>query len=390
MKFSADRKILLAATRTAQKAIALSSLLPAEAKGVLLNADIEHGLIRLTGTSIRTSIQTISDGHIEDGGAVIVPAALLADIFAHFSDDMVHCKLNGKTLHLACGTATFDIPTMPAKKFPKASMPVPNSIIRLNGIRPITRRSVIATSTCQQTFQAVKLSFSADESIAYAYDGLRLINASSCTCANGTLDVVIHRDALKIFNSIINDDDALYLGVVERFAVFFKEDLIFSTLMSEGFFRDVRDITAQMPVTAHALVDSAELYRAVDMAVGCLQAGDDPCVNLCVLNHEVVISATAFTVSSNLCAQAADTEPTPSEGYNYVPRLLLDYLRIASGPLKLDFYGDKGFLVLTANRCKYAVAARGAAQLRNPKNQKAKSKDTKSKITDKKTPKKAA
>lgn len=390
MKFTADRKTLLKASRAALKVVSESAAIEV-LKGLLLTADLDRGLISLTGTDIRNTIQTrLTDGHIEDSGSVIIPAALVTDIFAHLSGDMVSCEVTRGTLHITCGASAFEIPTMPADKYPKINMPVPSSVISVAGLRPIAQRGVIATSTqkSKTSYQAVKLSFTADTSTAYSFDGFRMVNAVSPTCANGTLDVVIHRQSLLLLNSMISEDEVLYVGVKDRYAVFFNENLIFSTLMVDGIFREIDDIVSQLPVIAHALVDSSELYQAVDMAVGCLQEGDDKCVNLCVLDHEVTVSSKAISSAASLNIQAADTEATPAEGFYYSPKLLLDYLRLASGPLSMSFRGDTGFLVMTANHCKYAIQARLGPIIKASKAEKEKKKETKPKVTKGKTTKK--
>lgn len=400
MKFTAERKELLKAARTAQKAIA-GTVSVAEARGLLLTVNMEHGLICFTGTSIRTTAQTrISSGHIEEEGSVIVPAALITDIFSHFADDTVQCELAGTVMHLACGACTFDIPTMPAERFPNVTLPVPKSVISVTGLRPITQRSVIAASTRRDDIQhqSVKLSFTPEQSTAYAFDGnYRMINAVS-TGATGTLDVIIHRQALLLLNDMIGDNDVLYAGVVNNFAVFFKEGLVFSTLIMGGTFHEIDDLVSQLPMTAHALVDAKELLATVDSAIRCLQEGDDQCVKLCVIDHEVTVSAVAFGASSRLSIQAADTEATPLTGYFYRPQLLMDYLRLATGPLKMEFHGDTGFLVLTANHCKYALQARNEPIIKTPKPPKTAAKDKKNETkpkaakskTAKKPPQKAA
>lgn len=371
MKFTAPRKELLKAARNARKAVDAAPA--ASIKGLLLTASMETGLICFTGTNILTSIQArISTGRIEENGATIVPSTLITDIFAKFSGEQVCCYLYNNVLQLECDSCSFIIPTMPSEKFPQINMPVPSGIIKVNRVRQLMQRTVIAASTrpSEQSLQSVKLSFSVDQTRTYAFDGFRMINASSRTCADGSLDVIIHCTALNILCSNISNDDDLYVGIAQGYAVFFKPDLIFSTFMPEGVFKSISSITSQRPVTAYAEVDSSEFLRCVEMAVSALLPVDDQCVTIKILDKELEISTTTALNHSAVHLAAAKTLPTPADGYHFSPKLLLDYIKQASGPMSLTVYGE-GFFVITANQCSYAMMSRSAAAISLPKAQKA-------------------
>lgn len=393
MKFIAKKDTLLDAARTVGKIVSASKSIP-EIGGILVSADADRQELQLTGTDIRTHVQRrLTEEHVEISGEAVIPAALLIDILTRLGGENVLFEMDGQILNIRCEAAQFWIPTLAPAAFPRCVVPFPGDTIKVVGLNPLVRRTVYATSEGEDRpiMQGVRLIFSGGTTRAVASDGYRMTVAESPHCADGELEMVIHKKALTVLSSIIKPDDDLYVGIVDKSAVLFKQDLIFSTLLLTGQFMDIQQVFSSLQPKYRAKVDAKAFYSALDAASGCLGPEDDQCVNLVIGNNIVRLSSAAWGTSSKTHVEAFDTLPTPETGFSYRPSLLLDYLRRVSGPLELTF-DERGFLSMDANQCKYATSPRRPVNIKKPEPKKSKEEKTEAgkKSTKPKKTKKAA
>ena len=85
---------------------------------ILLATD--RGQLKLAATNLELAISYWVGAHIEDEGAVTLPARLLVDFVSSLPDDRIDMALTarGHTMHLTCGRFTANIKGIDAEDFP--------------------------------------------------------------------------------------------------------------------------------------------------------------------------------------------------------------------------------------------------------------------------------
>lgn len=368
MIFTADRKKLWEAAKTVSQIAGTIGSFP-ELSGLLIYADEATGELRITGTDTLTFIQKRLQGmHVQEGGTMVVSAQLITEILKLLPEDIVGFTFEGHNLTITSGNAVFQILTLQADKFPPIDIPFPEDTIRIAGLSSLVRNTVFASSDQESRLdmQSVKISFSGGSTTATATDGYRMVLTQSYHCADGMLEMLIHKKALGVLCNIINSSDELYVGISGKSVVLFNQKLIFSTRLMERKFIDISQVIESVNKNYYARMDATELYQAIDSASACLQNDDDQCINLLIENDKIIVSAVSMCGTSRSNINAQECIPTPFDGFHYRPQLLADYLRRASGPLEI-IIDNRGFLLLNANNRKYAVSPRGPVKVRKKK-----------------------
>ncbi len=278
MRFNAKKDMLLEAARCVNKIISPNKNIP-EIGCMLVSANAERQIIQLEGTDIRTNIQRrLYDEHVEESGETLVPASLLVDYLSSTHGEMISFDLNHNILHICCETANLWIPTLSPKVFPRSTILFPKDTVKIVGINPLVKRTVyiasednIADSSNKSaSMEGVKLIFTKSASQAISTDGLRVAIAKSPQCADGRLEMVIHKKALSILGDLIDPSEDLYAGIVNKSAVYFNHDLIFTTMLLSGNFMNVQEVFDHLHSKYYASVDAKEFYNALNIVSGCI------------------------------------------------------------------------------------------------------------------------
>lgn len=389
MKFTANRTTLLAAVKTAAKIVSEKAPV-SEITGLLFEADENNGFISLTGTDIRTIIQMRTPAeHIEESGSAVIKPIVI-EMLSLLGGETVSFETYRNLLTLRSEETVYEFPFLDAKAFPKTQLPFPEDTIVIKGINPIIKRTVFAASKdttdySKASLQYVKVSFLNGQATAQASDGQRMAVAQSPHCADGTLEMIMHQKALNVLCSIIKADDELYVGIVGNFAVMMKQDMIFSTMLYQGKFMEVLPIMSQVELACRVTVDAKQFRETAENVASIFGAGDDRCIDLKICENSIHLETKSACAASQCDIPATDTIPTPEEGFHYAPHLLLDCLRLTSGPLTMTT-DKRGFAILEANQSKYFLSPRGPVHIRVPepkpeKKAKEKTAKTKSKTT---------
>jgi DNA polymerase-3 subunit beta len=91
--------------------------------GLRLDAGTDGGL-RLSGFDYEVSAEAELEVTVAEGGAVLVPGRLLADITRSLPGQPVELATDGARVQLTCGSARFALPTLPLEEYPTLpSMP---------------------------------------------------------------------------------------------------------------------------------------------------------------------------------------------------------------------------------------------------------------------------
>lgn len=386
MKLTADRVQLFNAVKTALKATGSRKDMPA-LSGLLFEADAHTGMITVTGTDTHTQIQCrLRNEHVLEGGSLVIKP-VIAEMLKLLPDETVEMDAGlGNMLELNSGQCRYSVPFMDAKNFPKVQIPFPEDFICIRGINSIIRRTIIATEAKsqeahRQSLQFVKLSFADGQTTAEATNGQIAALAQAPHGSDGKLDLILHEAALGTLASVISPDEDLYVGVAGNFAVFMKEDLIFSAQLYRGDYIEGSKLLNYVKPVFRATTDAKALYELAGNVASIFGAGDDTCINLCITADSVVMRTKTALGASQSKVQATETIPTDADGFNYQAKWLLSCLRQTAGSLILAL-DQKGYMLIEANQSKYCVGPRRPVKIVQPepkKEKKTRSRTTRSK-----------
>lgn len=376
MKLTADRVQLFNAVKTALKATGNRKDMPA-LSGLLFEADAHSGMITVTGTDTHTQIQCrLRNEHVLEGGSLVIKP-VIAEMLRLLPDETVEMDAGlGNMLELSSGQCRYSVPFLDAKNFPKAQIPFPEDFICIRGINSIIRRTIIATEAKsqeahRQSLQFVKLSFADGQTTAEATNGQIAALAQTPHGSDGKLDLILHETALGTLASVVSPDEELYVGVAGNFAVFMKEDLIFSAQLYRGDYIEGSKLLNYVKPVFRATTDAKALYELAGNVSSIFGAGDDTCINLCITADSVVMRTKTALGASQSKVQATETIPTDADGFNYQAKWLLSCLRQTAGPLVLAL-DQRGYMLIEANQSKYCVGPRRPVKIVQPEPKKEK------------------
>lgn len=120
MKFRCERDVLSEALQTVQRGVSTRPGIPA-LTGVLMTAG-ETGLTLLT-TDLEVSTEVRVPVEVREGGSVLVPARLVADMVKSLAPDMVEFDSDGAQARLVCRSFEGTLRCLPAEDFPSLREP---------------------------------------------------------------------------------------------------------------------------------------------------------------------------------------------------------------------------------------------------------------------------
>lgn len=382
MRISANRINLLNAVKTAMRALGNMKDIP-ELSSLLLEADSNTGLITVTGTDANTQIQCrLRNEHVIEGGSMLIKP-IVGDMLKLMSDETVELGIGfNNELGIKCGTCQYAVPYLNSEKFPRVQIPFPDDFICIKGVNSIIKRTVFATDSKVQdlqkiSLQYVKLSFADGTTTAEATNGKIAAMVQSPHVSNGKLDIILHEKALGILASVVSPDDELYVGIAGKYAVFMKENMLFSSRLYEGEYLAGSKLVNYIKPVYKATVDAKSVYELAGNVAALFNSGDDPCINLYIADNCVAMRTQTTVGASQAQIAASETIPTDTNGFNYQAKWLLDCLKQASGPLTISL-DSRGFMLIEANQSKYCLGPRGPVRIVAPEEKKEKKNRTKS------------
>lgn len=369
MKFTAKRIELLNAAKITSKIIPVGSPIDS-IKGLLFSVNAEKGIVEITGTDIRTRITKrvpISDD-TQSGAFVINP--IIREMLSRMAGEEVTFDNSFSGLiNISCGTTVYELPFIDAKEFPLTGMTFPQSFITVNGLNTLIKKCSFATDKTpgdSSIKQNIRLTLHAGESISEATDGNRMVCVKSEGISDGELTLFLHNSAINAISPLLSGKQTMYVGISKQSAVFFNSDTIISTMTMSGSFPDMNTFLSQISPDYKAQVNTDIFKNALESAICCQLSDDDSCINIVFEGNKIQLKAEAYNRKSVLSVDAICNTPTSSEGFNYNPRYILDYLNLCSDVITLTI-NKKGYLLVEDDTGKYMVSPRNSVSIQEPK-----------------------
>ena len=385
MIINADRLILLkAAKAAAESAAAINSTLP-ELSGLLIEADMDNNVLRLTGSNSETCIQTrVRDVKIEQEGSAVIGAVMLCEMLKLLNGEVVNIETDtGGHTCVKSGNACYTVMSLNPEKFPKPDIPFPEESVQITRLPKLIKQTLFAAADnpSNPALQGVRLTFSKDNTNLAATDSLRLAVAESDNCADGDLEAVLHQKSLRVLNNVIGANDTLFAGIANKSLVLFNENILFCARLLNHPFPDINRMLESVEKVSGCICDAKELLSAVDAILTVARYSLDRYVHL-VINDTGLRLHTAGDVGSTAQRVAAeDILPTPPEGFYYSPNMMMDFLQLAKGDVELSI-SKQGFMLLNTGGYKYLLVPRTKPKPKVKKEEKKKSKALKNKKSE--------
>ena len=238
----------------------------------------------------------------------------------------------------------------------------------VSGINTLIKKTAFAAEnkpvdSKRKILQFVNVKINDSTTEAAATDGSFIAVSNASLGSGGNLDLVIHEKAIKTLSEVVSADETIFVGTADNYAVFLKEDMLFHTLMPTEKYLDVGATMSKIKPECKLLADTAMLKRLILEVLCLLREGDDRCINLSAdINMLKAYCVTALG-QSNASLQVVCNTPTPSEGFNYNPNILLECLSRTNGPVEV-YFDRRGFMIMVSNQSRYLICPRGSAQIR--------------------------
>lgn len=279
MKLSCLKSNLLEGLNVVGRVVPSKSTLPVLSNVLLAT---ERGQLKLAATNLELAITYWVGAHIDEEGAVTLPARVLTDFVSSLPEDRIDLALSGRghTMHLTCGRFAANIKGIDAEDFP-----------RIPTVADATPYAIPA-GTLRECIQSVVFAAAPDDSrpvlagvlftlkdgqlTLAAADGFRLavrsVELSNVAVEGGqpaeALQMIVPAKTLSEVARVLGDGDEQ----VEIAATPTKNQVLFRapraeivSRLIEGQFPDYQKILPRQ-YTTRAVLNTAELLRATKAA----------------------------------------------------------------------------------------------------------------------------
>lgn len=254
------------------KAVSTRSTLPVLGN-VLLSA--EESRLKLAATNLEMGITCWIGAHIEEEGAITVPARTFIDMVNAFTADQVNMELNvrTKTLRLTCGRSEANIKGIDAHEFPLIPPSVPDGIqLPPELLREMIAKTAFAAAADESRpiLTGVQVAFGEEKMTMAAADGFRL-SVSYVDLEMPEVEpfsLIVPANSLKELFRITADQAgpiSLTLPPGRGQAIFHMSDIELVSQLIDGSFPDYEQIIPRSHAT-RTVVNTAEMRGACKTA----------------------------------------------------------------------------------------------------------------------------
>jgi DNA polymerase-3 subunit beta len=254
------------------KAVSTRSTLPVLGNVLLAT---ENSRLKLAATNLELGITCWVGAHVEEEGAITVPARTLVDMVNAFAAEQVNMELNVRTkaLRLVCGRSEANIKGIDAHEFPLIPQAEPDGIqIPPDLFRDMIAKTAFAAATDESRpiLTGVLVKFEGDQVTMAAADGFRLSvsYASLETPVDESFALIIPANSLKELYRISGDQKepiSLTLPPGRGQAIFHLSDVDLVSQLIDGTFPDYDQIIPSSRTT-RTVTSTAEMQAACKAA----------------------------------------------------------------------------------------------------------------------------
>lgn len=345
MRFIADRKAMLVICRNLARILPSSSPI-ADLTGILMEADEDTGILRLTANNMEIAIQYEVTAAVKSGGRMVVNSRLVSDMMPLLAGEKVSFNvINSGTVHIQSESAGYTVSCLPGTHYPKPEVPAPENTVQISGVATLAKQTAFAAKKPGQDagiYSNIRLEVSPADIRMIATDTLRLaIARHKQEEVTGSMTLLIPSASLSVLASIAGDEN-VQAGVSKNSLVFTGSDFVFTSRTMSGEFMNVNEILKTIQPQYDALVPSRDLWRVVD-SLDTVADGTAP-LHLVLREEGVGLSYQGETSAFHAVADAMVYRPTPDAGFYYGVSSFIQALRYMEGNIRLMI--DKSGMIL--------------------------------------------
>lgn len=265
MKFRAERSEFEEAIKWVQRTVGERVTFPAMA-GIKLSLSGDTLTLASTNGQVDSELRLPVQGD-RDGG-VLVSGKLLTNVVHLLPNDAVALELEGDTVHIRCGRASFELRTMQLEDFPTIREPDPSSItasVKAGEFAAMVAQVARSASTedARAVLTGVKLTASGGKLTAAATDSYRLAIRTIPWDEDAEMEALVSRKALEQARhaaELLGSDVSLVFE--PSYAAFEFADRRLVTTLIEGKYPDVQQLVPAASERS-VWVDRIELTEVV-------------------------------------------------------------------------------------------------------------------------------
>jgi len=292
MHFLSQKKTLLNAISTVQKAVSSKTTLPI-LKGIYIEAISNH--LKFVATDLEIGIEHITESNIVEEGSVVVDARLFSEIVRKLPDAEVEIFLREQQLVIKCQNTEFNILFYPSDEFPELPTVQQNTNYEINNqvFKNMIRQTSFATSQDEMkpVFTGVLVEIQDSTLNMVALDGYRLALKKVEISEEQNNKAIIPAKTLNEISRIMDDsDDTVYMTLSDKHALFTLGQTKLISRLLEGEFINYKQIIPKEYKTK-IKVNTELLLNSVERAALISREGKNNPIKLIVNSDKLIITS---------------------------------------------------------------------------------------------------
>jgi DNA polymerase-3 subunit beta len=249
LKLTTKREDLVSKLSTVSRAVSTRAATQA-LSGVLLNA--ADGRVTLAATDLDLGLETTLEAEIEDGGAILLPGRLFAEVARSLPDSNVEIESRESEhdVEIRSGGSSFHLRVLPVEDFPKLPRPQDDGGLKIPAAALEESIDLVARAASRDDMRPVLtgvfVSASGREMTMVATDSYRLAVKRTELEADlgGELEANIPARALRELGRILSAEGAgeTTIWLLPNQAVFVAGSILLSTRLIDGQFPNFRQL----------------------------------------------------------------------------------------------------------------------------------------------------
>jgi len=249
LKLTTKREDLVSKLSIVSRAVSTRAATQA-LSGILLNA--EDGRVTLAATDLDLGLETTLDAEVSDGGTVLLPGRLFAEVARSLADPMVEIESREAEhdVEIRSGGSSFHLRTLPAEDFPKLPQPQEEGVLRIPAAALEESIELVARAASRDDMRPVLtgvfVATGDKEMTMVATDSYRLAVKRTELEADlgGELEANIPARALRELGRVLSSEGAgeASISLLPNQAVFVAGSILLSTRLIDGQFPNFRQL----------------------------------------------------------------------------------------------------------------------------------------------------
>ncbi|HET8566964.1 MAG TPA: DNA polymerase III subunit beta [Solirubrobacterales bacterium] len=249
MKLTTKREDLVSKLSIVSRAVSTRAATQA-LSGVLLNA--ADGKVTLAATDLDLGLETTLDAEVADGGAVLLPGRLFAEVARSLADPTVEIESREAEhdVEIRSGSSSFHLRVLPVEDFPKLPQPQQQGELKIPAAALEESIELVARAASKDDMRPVLtgvfVTAGGSEMTMVATDSYRLAVKRTELEADlgGELEANIPARALRELGRILSSEGAgeASISLLPNQAVFVAGSILLTTRLIDGQFPNFRQL----------------------------------------------------------------------------------------------------------------------------------------------------